>query len=134
MRFRSLALSFVGFCALLAPQAVHAAPPVQSDWNLTCTRLIGDPVPFTASQFHFIQSGALVQAQNTPLSGEPQCSMVGTVSGTLFVGTEACGTPRNSDGIVIGLLGSTTFDSIWIDSLGIYRVSGTKVVPSSRKK
>jgi hypothetical protein len=126
----------VAAAVLLAANSAAAGPPVlpsgplQGNWSCECTSLFraGLP-PFTTSTFHITQFGSVIQGNNTPTGGDPACSFTGTYSAGMILANLTCGAPRNTSGYVAGKLAANgqSFDTLWLDSQGLYRVRGTKL-------
>ena len=121
---------------LLLASSANAAPPLpptgplHGHWSCTCTSLLRvSAPPFTVSTFRVTQIGSAIQGYNTPTGNDPVSTFVGTYSSGMIMANLTCGAPRNSTGFIVGTLAGDglSFDTIWLDSQGFYRVRGTKV-------
>jgi len=133
---RRVVLAAVAALALLVSSSAVAAPPLpptgplHGNWSCTCTSLARISVaPFTTSTFRITHIGAVIQGSNTPTGNNPLCSFLGTYTSGLIVANLTCGAPRNTTGYVVGTVAanSQSFDMLWLDSQGLYRVRGTKL-------
>ncbi|MDZ4684545.1 MAG: hypothetical protein SH850_05600 [Planctomycetaceae bacterium] len=104
--------------------------PLQGDWSCTCTSLIRITVPpFTTTTFHITQIGSVIQGVNAPTGSDPLCALAGTYSSGVIMANTTCGAPRNTTGYLVGTLAADglSFDTLWLDSQGLYRIRGTKL-------
>jgi hypothetical protein len=128
--FTALAGLMVCYGGVAAPTA-HAAGPLAGEWTLSIVNFYGAPVPFAppGNVFVFTEESAF-QAQNSPAVGSPLCTMTGTRTGTMLLGSEICGIPRNSFGALMGVVDSETNPRrmflFWADSKGVYLMRGNK--------